>query len=269
MPERVLIAQGREAEVFLQPDGTVLKLMRDPAWVDRVEHEAAALRAVASAGHGIAVHGIVTVDGRPGLVTDRVPGDDLLKQMGRNPFKLDGVAAAMARAHAEMHEVVAPASLPDLKDELRARIERAEPLPDELRAGALEVLAELPAGDRLCHGDLHPGNMMGSLREPVVIDWGDASRGDPLGDVVRTALLLRVGQPPPGAPMFIRVLAPIGRGFMSTRYVAHYRKLRPFDAAAFAPWRLVRAAARLAEHIPAENPALLRIVRRDLAAYNR
>ena len=180
-------------------------------------------------------------------------------------MKLDAVAKAMARAHAQMHEVVAPATLPSLKDNLRARIESAAPLPDELRGDVLRVLDELPDGDRLCHGDLHPGNMLGTLKAPAIIDWGDASRGEPLGDVVRTALLLRVGVPPPGSPLTLRMLAPVGGGVASMRYVAHYRRARPIDTTLFARWRLVRAAARLNEGIVEENPRLLKIVRRDLA----
>jgi hypothetical protein len=44
--ERELLAQGREAEVFLQADGTVLKLLRDPAPAWRVAAKAAALRSL-------------------------------------------------------------------------------------------------------------------------------------------------------------------------------------------------------------------------------
>jgi aminoglycoside phosphotransferase (APT) family kinase protein len=36
------------------------------------------------------------------------------------------------------------------------------------------------------------------MGSPVVIDWGDATRGDPLADVARTELLHRLGEPPPG-----------------------------------------------------------------------
>jgi aminoglycoside phosphotransferase (APT) family kinase protein len=265
-----LLAEGREAEVFLQDDGTVLKLMRDPAWGERVHREASALRALTAAGVAApAVYGVVVVDGRPGLVSERIDGVDLIARMARNPLIVDRVAAALARAHVAMHQVVAPGSLPDLKAEQRVRIERADPLPSEMRGPILTVLDALPPGDRLCHGDLHPGNMLGELRAPVVIDWGDASRGDPMADMVRTSLLLRVGVPPPGAPRLIQLLAPVGRGILSRRYVAHYRRLRPIDMTLLARWRLVRAAARLAEGIEEENPALLRIVRRDLAALDR
>lgn len=259
------IAEGREAEVFAWGDGLVVKLMREANDSARIDRELAALRAVADTGlPAPQAHDVVQIDGRPGLVIDRLPGDSMLTHLGRNPLRVDQVAFAMARTHASMHELAAPAQLPDLKDELRLRIEGSAALPDELREPALTVLDSLPKGDRLCHGDFHPGNMLGDPAAPVVIDWADASRGDPIGDMIRTAVLLRLGKPPPGASVVIRGLAPLGGSLLSARYVAHYRRRRDIDDSHFARWRLVRAAARVGEPIPEEHPALIRIIRRDL-----
>ena len=211
------------------------------------------------------MHDIVTVDGRRGLVVDRLPGTSILEQVGRNPLLLERVARALAQAHVALHQVAAPVGLPDLRVTLMERIDGSEPLRSDLRPQVLAVLASLPDGDRLCHGDLHPGNMLGSADAPVVIDWGGASRGDPLGDMVRTAVLIRVGRPPPGSPRILRLLAPFSRSFMSARYVAHYRELSGVDMTDFTRWRVVRCAARLGPN-PDKNPPMLRILRRDLAA---
>lgn len=260
MSDRVLLAEGREAEVFVQPDGSILKLMREPSYAPRVQREAAALRVLRSNGHDApVVLDIVTVDGRPGLVIERVPGDNLLALLGRRPLSVLTAGRVMAEAHAVMHDCLAPEELPDLNDDLRQRIEAA-PLPDELRAGALRILETLPHGDRLCHGDLHLGNMLGSFSKSVVIDWGDASRGDPIADVARTELLHRLGDPPPGAPAAIRALAPIGRSVLVARYLAVYRKLHHIDRRSLQQWAIVRAAARLLEPIPSEHPKLLRFL---------
>jgi aminoglycoside phosphotransferase len=135
------LAEGREAEVFLRDDGRVLKLWREPSDAQRLEREATALRVLGSAGlPAPRVHERVTVDGRPGLVVDRVPGVSLLDKLGANPLLVERVARAMAEAHAAMHEVVAPGELPNLKDEMRDRIDAALPLPPELRP---QVLARL------------------------------------------------------------------------------------------------------------------------------
>jgi len=68
MGERVLLAEGREAEVYLQPDGSVLKLMRRATDTALVQREAAVCRLPKGNGQPApTVHDIVTVDQRPGL----------------------------------------------------------------------------------------------------------------------------------------------------------------------------------------------------------
>jgi thiamine kinase len=269
--ERVLLAQGREAEVFLEPDGAVLKLMRDPDHEDRVHREAAALTALRAHGHRAPEpRRIVTVDRRPGLVMERVDGIDLLSAMGRRPLSVLRTGTVMGEVHAAMHDCPAPADLPDVRDEIRRRIGAAAGLPADLRDAALAVLDTLPGGDRLCHGDLHPGNMLGSLDAPVVIDWGDAARGDPTGDHARTLLVHRVGVPPAGAPAVVRMLTAPGRRILLRRYRSAYRRRRQRDAGQgpdprqVARWEEVWAAARMCEPVPEEeHAALLRLLDRE------
>src|SRR5262249_38430544 len=118
--------------------------MRDPAFVPRVEREAAALRVLAENGiEAPEVFEQVGVEGRPGLVMERVEGEDLLSVLGRRPYTLVAAGRAMGITHAALHECIAPAELPDLREELRGRIEVADALPDDLRAVALDVLDTL------------------------------------------------------------------------------------------------------------------------------
>jgi Ser/Thr protein kinase RdoA (MazF antagonist) len=258
MEQHVLLAQGREADVFLLAETTVLKLMRDASDEPRVRREAAALRVLAKRGYGVpTVLDVVTIDGRPGLVMQRIVGTDLLQSLGRRPQSVFRAGRVIGEAHVAMHDCVAPPELPDLHDNLRKSIQLAKLLPVHLRAVALEVLDGLPRGDRLCHGDLHFGNMLGSWSAPVIIDWGNASRGDPVADVARTEVILRFGDPPPDAPPLIRLLAPVCRKAVIGRYLATYQRQRPFEPKLLERWAIVQAAARLLEVIPSEHPRLI------------
>ncbi len=267
MGHRPLLAQGREAEVFAEGEGTVLKLWRDAGHGWRAEREAAVLTTLREqALQAPRLVGIATVDGRPGLVIERIDGTDLLAALGRRPLSVFTAGRVMGEVHVAMHDCLAPGELPGLHDELGKRIETAEPLPDDLRLAALRLLDGLPRGDRLCHGDLHLGNILGSWSAPTVIDWADATRGDPVADVARTAVLHRVGEAPPGSPLTVRALTPVGRRILLSRYLAAYRARRALDDGLLERWEVVRAAARLWEPVPDEHPALRRFLRRRLEA---
>jgi aminoglycoside phosphotransferase (APT) family kinase protein len=250
------LAAGREAEVFLRPDGAVLKLMRSPEYEDRAEREAAALETLAGGHLAPRLVDVVWIDGRPGLVLERIAGTDLLTLLMRQPWLFLRAATVMGRVHAEMHQSKASSSLPQLNDSLRARIAGAHALAPELASYALGILDTLPEGDRLCHGDFHPGNIIGTWKALVVIDWGDASRGDPMADVARTELLHRLGAPPPGTPAPFVALMKIGRRLLARRYLAVYRRASPVDPNQLSRWLVVRVAARFVEGIEEEYDTL-------------
>jgi aminoglycoside phosphotransferase (APT) family kinase protein len=250
-----LLGEGREAEVYALPDGAVLKLLRQPS--QSAEREIAALTAVA--GHDVPaprVRGRTTIDGRPGILLDRVSGPDLLSLLETRPWLTRRAGLVLASVHARMHATVAPPTLPDLRTELGHRIRSAPALPDGLRSWTLSILDGLPDGDRLCHGDMHLGNILGGFDAPMVIDWTDAARGDATADVANTWLLHRMGQPPPGTPLYARAVIPLARGVVVSAYLRAYRRTRPFDLGTFRRWQIVRVAARLSAGIEQEVDAL-------------
>jgi len=72
---------------------------------------------------------------------------------------IDSPVSAMPTSEVSGWDVPAPPDLPDLKQTLATRI-AAGVKSSGVRDFALRVLDPLPVGDRLCHGDLHPGNVL-------------------------------------------------------------------------------------------------------------
>jgi hypothetical protein len=112
-----------------------------------------------------AVHELITVDDRLGLVFDRADG----------PWALDWPDAATitARLHADIHDLTAPTELPRLVDTL-----------------ADLGIDGLPDGDRIFHGDFHPGNVLAHEDRWLVVDWSNAHRAPPAADVACSVLAI-------------------------------------------------------------------------------
>lgn len=232
------IGTGATADVFAWGDGRVLKLFHaglDPVLAER---EFAVTRAVHRAGvPAPAVHELVQVEGRPGIVLERVDGPSLLQHFERRPWALFSGARLLADVQARLHACEAPAGLPRQVDVVRQRLAGAGLDP--------EAAARLPQGNVLCHGDFHPGNVVLSARGPVVLDWSTASAGHPLGDVAFTARLFRNAPLPATTPAPARLLFGVLRRLLERRWLARYRELRPHPEPELAAWLAVVGALPL------------------------
>jgi Ser/Thr protein kinase RdoA (MazF antagonist) len=261
------IAEGREAEIFAWESGKVLRLMRDfPEARERVEWQAYAMEAARAAGVRVpAVYGPTTVLGRHGLIIDRVDGPDMLTMLGTRPWLVYSVGTVSGRVQAQLHEVRAPDGLRELRPALTQTIESSDQVPRDLAGFALSVLEDLPDGDRLCHGDFHPGNIIDTGRERVLIDWSNAVRADPGADMARTDVLVRLAEPPPGTPLLVRVLARVARRVLLSAYHREYRRHRAVDEALVRRWQVPVATHRLTECLESERPGLLRLLERRRA----
>jgi tRNA A-37 threonylcarbamoyl transferase component Bud32 len=263
-----LIGQGREAEVFEWRDGRVLKLLRAPGPSTGLAFEMAALDAARSVGVSVPqAYDEVVIDGRAGLVMERLEGSDLLTIIGQKPWLVFYSGRLTGDIHARINAARAPASLPAVRDVVNrglARLALSEPT---LAEWVGRILADLPDGGALCHGDFHPGQLMFSGDRYAAFDWSGAKRGDPLFDYARTRVLLSLGEPPPGAPLTLKLLAKIGRRMLLSSYVRSYERhtAERVDEARVRRWEIVNLAVRVLDGIPGERPRLLRRLQKEFA----
>jgi aminoglycoside phosphotransferase (APT) family kinase protein len=160
-----LVASGRDADVFADTAGRVLRRYRDSR--RNAEAEAALMRYACE--RGLPVPAVYDAHG-PDLVMERVEGVTMADALVRRPWQLARYALLLARVHDMVHRVAAPEWL-------------------ERRVGD---------GDRLLHLDLHPENVLMASSGPVIIDWTNAAAGAADVDVLDTWLVMssaRVGGP--------------------------------------------------------------------------
>jgi hypothetical protein len=160
-----LIGKGLTAQVHGWGDGRVLKLFESWRPKKKVEKEFAVTRAVHAAGlPAPEAHEIVEVEGRSGIIFERIDGPSMFEQVVARPWKLFAAARKLAELHVQLHSVKAPAELPGLRDEIENSIENANRLSASEKNELRRRLAALPDGDALCHGDFHPANVLMSAR---------------------------------------------------------------------------------------------------------
>jgi aminoglycoside phosphotransferase (APT) family kinase protein len=186
-------------------------------------------------------------DGRDGWwsVMDFSPGAPLLAGLdgvavlGRAPSLLRTLPVQLAEAAATLHRlepapitaaVQAAAtgvawSTGDVLDQFRMGADAAGR--DDVVA-ALDALAlDLPTtgGEVVCHGDLHPFNVLERDGELVVLDWTGAVLAHPCFDLAFTAFLL--ANPPLGLPGPLRPVGRAAGGLLARRFVARYARANP------------------------------------------
>lgn len=260
-PERLgqCVGTGRTAEVYLWGEAHVVKLFRPdfpPAWV---EHEFAVARRVAEAGLPTPAPGDALLDiaGRLGIVYARVDGPTLLAVMQQQPALLPVLARQFGELHARIH-ACAGANLPAQQSVLARAIDQAPGLSSAVKQQLLSRLGQLPGGAALCHSDFHPENVVLTAQGPLIIDWMTACAGNPIADIARTVLIVRVAQPPEGSDASAALFAQMKQAFLAG-YLDAYQARRPFLPAEIDRWLPLLAAARLNERIAGEEASLRRL----------
>jgi tRNA A-37 threonylcarbamoyl transferase component Bud32 len=149
-----LLASGREADVYLRPDGLLVK--RSRAGRD-LGPEAELMRYLRR--HGIPVPRVADAS-ETDLVMEYVPGPRMSQELDAKPWRAGALGRELAELHRRLDEVPAPPFLD---------------------------------GDGgLLHLDLHPGNVVLGPEGAVVVDWASASKGDRKVDVALSWLAMAV-----------------------------------------------------------------------------
>jgi aminoglycoside phosphotransferase (APT) family kinase protein len=223
-----LLASGRDADIFEYGPGLVLRRSRQGR---SMVQEARTMAYLREQGYPVPAVEDVSEDGTD-LVMERIQGQSMVDALARQPWTVRTQARTLAELHRALHRIAPPDFLPP---------------------------APVGSGQRVVHMDLHPLNVIVSPTGPVVIDWTNASVGDPNVDVALAWALMGAGQIPGGAAVATllgRFRALLVNGFLShfdqAEVVASLREtvtwkvqdLHMSDAEVAAMWTIVAKAER-------------------------
>jgi aminoglycoside phosphotransferase (APT) family kinase protein len=192
--------------------------------------------------------GIEMVDGRAASIYERVYGRSMWDHMVEHPRQVAAYTRSLAELQAHLFTLVPPAALPAQRDRLTCKIRAASAQFDPALVAALELLPPT-SPCRLCHGDLHPGNIIMASGGPVIIDWFDAARGSQVADIARSSLLMSARAHEPTGPGHLPGAQPDMLERVRDSYLDAITDLLAPDPDELRRWEAVIAVARLAEGI--------------------
>jgi phosphotransferase family enzyme len=254
-----VVARGSRSLVHAYGRGAVVKVPKPATPASWILSEAEYVEAVRAVGAPApALLGIERVFGRPASVWERVEGPSMWQQVVDRPERSAAVGRSLADVQLALFELVPPVTLPDQRDRLISKIRWSAANVDASLGVALELLPARTGTPRLCHGDLHPSNVIVGQQGPVLVDWFDASRGDRLADVARSSLTLLAH----GAttPSHLPGSDPRTLGVLTQAYLSRLRESLDIAPGLLSRWQAINAAARLAEGMSPEP--LLEVWRR-------
>lgn len=257
-----LLAQGGQAEIYELDEGKVIRVLRKAEGEEYLKIEMSIMKSLKEKGKAVPkVYEYLKIDGRPSIIMEKIDGDTMLAGVRKKPLQLLKQAEKLAKLHLEVADSAEGLGMLSINDRAAYLIPKAQMLDHELRKFVLSILAELPRGNDICHGDFHPGNIMITNGQYYVIDWYGATCGEKLSDIAHTYLLLRNTPKVPGISNFQGFIIGCSGSIISRRYLSTCEKLYPFDWSMFSKWMVIRAAERVYYGMPTEKESLVRFIK--------
>jgi uncharacterized protein (TIGR02172 family) len=256
-----LIAQGGVSEVYFWGEKTILKLFKEGVSKHDIENEFKLNEAIRQCGLFIpqAIQ-IIEQEGRWGIIFEKAEGEPMLERILKNYSISYQEGRRLAEIHYKIHQCRV-GNLPRQKEVFERRILKTDLLSNKKKYLVLKILMRLPERYAVCHNDFHPGNVILNLPGEMIIDWADASGGNPAADVAKTLFLLKYAVIPGSEK---NISAPF-RDSLYSRYLERYLALSGIAWDEITLWEVPVAAARLSEGVSKiEEERLMELVEKGI-----
>lgn len=264
-----LLGKGSTAEVYEWEQDKIIKLFFDKyCHDDQVNYEANVSRIVYESGViSPAVYDTVEVDGRKGIVYERIKGKPILEHLITVPWNSYYYLQKTVELQHNIHKFSAK-ELPTQEERFTYAIKLSSWILGNRAKKIIDYMKSLPDGESICHGDFYINNILVSGKKLVPIDWAGAYKGNPPGDVARTCMIICSPALPYEIPDAVTMLSNYPKNLFFWLYVNEYMKLSKVKFADIDSWILPVAAAKLKDNIPGEEKWLLDIINKRFEQLN-
>lgn len=265
------IGEGGCSEVFEWENGDkIVKMAKPNTTTAALQNELHHCRIAWECGLPVPrPYELVTIEGRSGIVFERIIGESLMDRFVHEAIQQfeslsppegseddDGVRITARLLHqVHSHSVL---DMPDQRLNIKHDIQCASYLSDTDKAAAIAQLDELQVKQQLCHGDPNPGNILIRDHEPVIIDWNNASLGNPEADLAEYIIMFRFAILPADIPDAAKVMLDEVREAEIHSFMEEYERLSGIGYHDIEPWFIPIMARKLsADGISEEEKTLL------------
>lgn len=258
------IAFGRTADIYEYGSGKVLKLFHADFPTNRIEMEYQKAMIISNSLKLVPkIYKKVSLDGREGIVYERINGSVMLKSILFNPWKVQYFAKEMAKLHFEVNNKQIK-GLESLESKLITEITSVSDLDLVSKDLLIKGLQQMNIkNEGLLHWDFHPMNVLVKNDTYFIIDWIGASSGDPSADIARTVIVLLFSKNE-GILKNLDLYA-VRKVFVKY-YLSETLSLRNISNSEIQKWIPFVAAARLSENLSKpEKNNLLELIDRENA----
>ncbi len=190
------IAAGATGAVYTHSDDSIVKLYTGHGALETIEKEKKYAREAFVLGipTAISLH-IVKVGEQFGLEYEFIKSRNLSQEITASPAQADAYSRMLCQLaqtlHSTSHQTGNKASIfESTQDVFLHHISINPYFTPEEKELCSRFVSDIPARDTLRHGDFHPGNIMLSDGEPLLIDIADISYGHPIYDLAGTFFTL-------------------------------------------------------------------------------
>jgi thiamine kinase-like enzyme len=229
------IASGNTANIYLYKN-KIIKIFKDHLPETEPEYEARKQKVAFERGLRVPkLLEVTIVNGKQAIIMEYVKGKTLGELVKENMDQVEFFLEMSVDIQMEIHTVLAE-SLEPMRFKLQRQIEAVEGLDKQVKTSLLKKLESMTVENKLCHGDFHLYNLIKSDEEVFIIDWVDASTGNPRADVCRTYILY----------------SQVSRD-IAELYLKLYCEKSGWSQKEVLEWAPIIAAARLSENVATED----------------
>lgn len=209
------IGEGGCSEVFEVTRNKIIKLAKANTSMDALRKEYANHRIAWECGLPVPQpFDLTEISGRPGIVLERVAGKTMMDRFfdrvvvgENNEIEHDDIRLT-ARLLTRVHQAsIENKELPSQKVEIKSNIRSVHYLSKSEQERVIALLDSLETKQCLCHGDPNPGNIIVKEDgEAVIIDWMNATIGNPEADLAEYIVMIRYAVLPSYFPKKTRIM---------------------------------------------------------------